>query len=99
MATLYIQEYLEVASDSKGSIVQAGKEPAITSQKVTFSSTHGESATFNMNTNFIRIFSDTACYIKFGDTPIAVTATGIPLAANTAEFFAVHKNIKVSAVT
>lgn len=100
MANLYIQEYLKVATDQQGKVVQAGIEPAIKSQKVAFTTTT-QSAAFDNNTTFIRVFSDTACYLQFGTNPTAVTAAGLPIAANTAEFFAIYpgQSLKVAAVT
>lgn len=98
MAVLYIQEYSRIAGDADGHHVQAGFEPAVTSQAVTFTTTT-QSAAFNTATKFIRVFSDTACYVKFGSNPTATTATDMPLAANTAEFFAVVAGQKIAAVT
>jgi len=100
MANLYIQEYLKVATDGQGHVVQAGIEPAIKSQKVTFT-TSTQSNAFDNSTTFVRLYSDTACYLLFGTNPTAVTASGLPLAANTAEFFAIYpgQSLKVAAVT
>lgn len=98
MANLFIQEYSRIAGDADGHVIQAGHEPAVTSQVVAFTTTT-QSAAFNDNTHFVRLFSDTACYVKFGTNPTATTATDMPLAASTAEFFAVVPGQIVAAVT
>lgn len=98
MAILYIQEYERIAGDQDGHLVQAGFEPALASQAVTFSTTTA-SAAFNAKTKFVRLYSDTACFVKFGASPSATTATDMPLAANMPEFFAVVNGHKVAAVT
>jgi len=102
MAALYITEYKELATDGNGHFVQAGLEPAIVQQTpVALSATSAQSAAFNASTHFIRVFSDTACFITFGTNPTAVTATQTPIAANTAEFFAIQPgtSLKLAAVT
>ena len=100
MATLYIQEYERLVNNPVGNqVIQAGQEPAVTNQTVTFTATAGASAAFNSSTNFIRVYSDTAGYIKFGAAPTAVTATDMPISANTPEFFGVVPGQKISVVT
>ena len=99
MSTLYVTEYEDLAFDGRGHVIQAGKEPAVTTQKVTFTGTHGESAAFNSRTNFIRIYADGAGYLAFGAAPVAVTTTGTPISASTAEYFGVIPGQKVSAVS
>lgn len=99
MANLFIQEYAELAQDTRGYMVQAGREPALATQVVAHTATAGSSATFHNNTKFIRVVADTAAYLKFGVNPTAVTATDMPIQANTVEFFGVTKGQKVSAVS
>lgn len=99
MAIAYVTEYSELATDTKGHIIQAGVEPNLAVQKITF--TGGATATaaaFNAKTRFVRVWSDTAGYIKFGAAPTAVTATDTPVSATTAEFFGVIPGQKMSIV-
>ena len=98
MALMYIAEYAELAKDKDGNVVQAGKEPALARQYITFTATAGASAAFNDSTNFVRIYCDTAAFLSFGLSPTAVTAQDTPIAATTAEYFGVIKGQKVSAV-
>lgn len=104
MAILFISEYAKKATDQRGHQVEAGEEPALTHQKVTFTTTT-QSAAFNNDTAFIRAISDTDCYLLFGENPTAVTATNILLKANTVEFFGTNRavvqgaGLKVAAVT
>jgi hypothetical protein len=99
MANAYITEYAELTQGEAGYIIQAGLEPAKTIQKVAFTATPGQSAAFNDSTKFIRIYSDTAGFILFGDAPTATTAQDTPIAAATAEYFGVKSGQKVSIVT
>lgn len=97
MAVLYITEYSELAKDSLGNVVSAGKEPRETVQAVTFSTTT-QSAAFSNETRFVRLWSDTACFVEFGVNPTANNANDTPLAASTAEFFGVTPGQKVAVV-
>lgn len=99
MSTLYITEYEELAKDGTGAVIQAGKEPAITTQTVSFTGTAGVSAAFNARTNYVRLYADGAGFLLFGVSPTAVTASGTPIALTTAEYFGVIPAQKVSAVT
>lgn len=101
MAVMYIAEYERQARDSEGNVLQAGEEPAIAKQAVTFT-TSVASAAFNEATTFVRISLDAAGFINFGVTPTAVTATDTPMAANVPEYFGVRQsvaNLAVAAVT
>ena len=96
MALCYVTEYAELASCDTG-IVQAGLEPNLTVQKIDFTAGAAATATaFDSRTRFVRIWSDTAGYIKFGASPTAVTATDTPVSASTAEFFGVRPGQKMS---
>ncbi len=97
MSTMYISEYEELASSENG-MVQAGREPAVVVQKATFTGTAGASAAFNARTKFIRVSCDAAAFLSFGVAPTAVTATDLPVQANTPEYFGVIPGQKVSAV-
>jgi hypothetical protein len=98
MALMYITEYSKLARDEDGHIIQAGQEPALARQFITFTATAGASAAFNNSTRFVRISCDSAAFLTFGLTPVAVTAQDTPVAASTAEFFGVLPGQKVSAV-
>ena len=96
---MFITEYAELAVDKKGNPVPVGKEGGSTIyQQITYTATHGASAAFGKGTNFVRITLDAAGYVKFGGTPVAVTATHTPMQANTPEYFGVEPEQKVSAV-
>lgn len=97
MANCWVSEYKEAATDEAGNIIQAGKEPGV-HQTFTFTGTPGASAAFAEGTRFIRVVADSAGYLAFGASPTAVTATGIPIQANTPEYFGVIQGQKVSVV-
>lgn len=99
MAIAYIEEYRDLALDSKGTpigIPMVGEESS--SQIVTFT-TAVSSQTFRKGTRFVRIISDTACHRKFGTSPTALTGVSPKMAANTYEYFGVRPGDKVSFVT
>ena len=98
MAIMYIQEYAELATDANGHTIQAGKEPALASQFVTYS-TSTASAAFNKGTRFVRINCDGAAFLSFGLSPTATTSEDMPVQANTPEFFGVIPQQKVAAVS
>lgn len=66
-------------------------------QVVAYTGTAAASAAFNIITTAVRVQSSSDCFITFGAAPVATNAK-IPLAANTAEYFAVSPGAKVSAI-
>ncbi len=93
MSILYVTEY----ADAKGTIP---KEPAITTQAVSFTGTHGESSALNPSTALVRLQADGICSVIFGTAPTATTSHRRMTAGQT-EWFTVSPNtaLKVSAVT
>lgn len=81
MATLFINEYADLARDAMGNVIAAPLEPAHAAQQVTVG-TEADSAALNAKTAFVEIYTDTAAHIVFGLTPTAATATHMKLAAN-----------------
>jgi len=92
MASLYIQEYETCPNQGE---VQAGQEPALASQKITFT-TSAQSAAFNAKTQFIRVWADAAVWLAFAASPTATVAS-MPVSASTAEYFGVQAGEKVAA--
>ncbi len=88
MAVLQITEYAELARDRQGNQVPVGKEPAIASQTVTYTTSTNSSA-FDNKTRFIRVYADTRAHIAFGSGTQTATATNTRLAADAAEYFGV----------
>lgn len=100
MAILYVSEYAELAKNSLGVAAQAPQEPALEQQAVTFTSGETDSAAFNANTKFIRVVSDTNCFVQFGATPTAADGDDSTyLVANVEYFFGVTGGHKVSALS
>lgn len=98
MAILFTTEFEDIGSDGRGFTTQAAQTPCITTSKADFTAAAAQSAAFNDKTRFVRLYSDTAGYLKFGANPTAVTATDMPIAANAPEVFAVIPGQKVSIV-
>lgn len=99
MAILFVTEYSDLGTDGMGNKgVPAAQEPSIATSKADFTSGAAQSSAFNAKARFVRLYSDTAGYVKFGANPTAVTATDMPIAANAPEIFAVIPGQKVSIV-
>jgi hypothetical protein len=94
MAVAYIQEYEKLAVDGSGFTIQAGKEPALASQAVIFT-TSVASAAFQERTRFIRVSCNANANLAFGLAPTA-TATSMEVQADTPEFFGVIQGQKVA---
>ena len=97
MATLYVSEFLRMSSDPRA-VVPVAETPALVDQAISISSTSAQSAAFGATTRFIRVQSDTACWLLFGANPTATNAK-MPLAANVPEYFGVVAGQKVAAIT
>ncbi len=99
MSTAYIEEFIELGHNI-GTSAPVGLEPAIATQTVSFTGTHGESSALNGRTKFVRVHVDgIACYL-FGTAPTATTSHP-RMAANQTEYFAVPAGnaLKISFVT
>lgn len=94
MAKAHIQEYAELAEDAKGYRVPVGKESAIATQSVTYT-TASQSAAFDSATRFVRIICDADGFLAFGTNPTA-DADSMFLPLDTAEYFGVVPGEKVS---
>ncbi len=103
MAVLDIAEYGALARDSQGQVIQSGVEPALADQQLAVGGTSAQSAAFNQHTQFVRLHSDVACRVQFGDNPTA-SATSKRLAAGATEYFGVKRTsnngpMKVAVIT
>lgn len=98
MAKLYITEYEKTgAGFGTGDVV--AKEPALVVQSpITIGATSVKSAAFNAKTRVIRVNTDAACSIAFGDDPTA-TANSMRLSANQTEYFVVVAGQKLAVIT
>jgi hypothetical protein len=94
MATLYISEYRTLTQDAEGNLVIAGKEPAIATQAVTFT-TSAVSSPFNAETRYIRHYSSAAAHLNFGADPGA-SVLDYPVSATTPEYVGVSPGHKVA---
>lgn len=101
MATLYVTEFGNMAvnapiSADVGGVPQIARVPAIAEQVVSFT-TAAQSSAFNANTRFVRVYASDACHLAFSDNPTATTSS-MPMAAASAEYFAVAPGQKLSVV-
>jgi hypothetical protein len=97
MARLFISEYQFMGANDYDE-AQIAREPSLVDQVVDFSGGATASAAFSANTNYIRIWSDIDCCVKFGTSPVATTANR-PITAKVAESCGVTPGAKVSAIT
>ena len=91
MANLYVTEYSRVASADYGSGIQAGLEPPVTQQKVSFTSSTQSSA-FNSDTRLIMVHTDANCHIEIAENPTATTNSR-RLPAGSTVFYGIPNNL------
>ena len=97
MATLYIRQYREKATDARGNPLEAGKEPALADQALSFDASAASNA-FENDCHFVLLKATADAHLVFGKAPTA-TASNWPLEANVAMFFGVQpgQSLKVAA--
>lgn len=103
MAIVDISEYPDMAFDGKGNPVQTGVEPAHVTQQISVSGVSAQSAALSTATRFVRIHSDVAVRLRFGENPTAA-GTDMRMAAGATEYFGVKQNsssgpMKIAAIT
>lgn len=100
MASLYITQYSKLGMDPNGQDVQAGLEPYVAYEKLTYTGTAAASAAFNAQTRFVRLHSDGIFSYRITAAGTAATTGDARVAANATEFIAVEPGsaMKVSAI-
>jgi len=88
MAVLNITEYSDVGEDWKSQKVQAGREPSLNSQALSYS-TNAVSEVLHNKCRFVRLIADADCHFVVGESPVA-TAANTRLEANVAEYFTIE---------
>ena len=98
MALLYVKEYahLPQIGTMKGTMAS---EPGVDQAPVNFAGAGASSAAFAATTKYIRVVSDTTCFVVFGPTPQAATSNNALLPANIIEYYAVVAGQVISAHT
>ena len=94
-ATCNISEYRNLVVDASGRLVPVAEEPAPNEQSVTYTVSTA-SATFHVSTKFIRLICDAKAHFKISVSGTAATASSPWLAADSAEYFGVRRNLKIS---
>jgi hypothetical protein len=98
MAFAYIREYLRQPRDGVSSIIPAGQEPALATQRVAIGGGSTQSAPFNPKTTFVAINVDVTCSLAFGDDPTATT-TDMRLPQDATQYFGVRAGDKVAFIS
>lgn len=96
MAVVTIREYEHVTAVSNG-VVQVGQEPALAVQKLSVNETSQLASAFNVRTRFIRVHTDVAVAIAFGDDPEAVS--GEDMVGGQTEYFGVTPEVRFAVRT
>ena len=86
-ATCFISEYISLVRDNTGQVVPVAREPGLTDQSVTYTTSTASTA-FNESTEFVRIICDAKAHYQFGSAPTA-TASDPYVAADASEYFGV----------
>lgn len=98
MAYLWITEFDRKPVATGGdSISQIPCLPEVASQQVDFTAGATQSSAFNVDTRFVRLYSDVDCHVLVGSNPTATTAK-MPLSAGVAETFGVTPGHKISVI-
>lgn len=94
MSELHIAEYLGLGQDHHGRAVPVA-HGELAQQVVAITESTAASAPFVGG--FVRLFTDAPCYVQFGVSPVATTAS-IPLASESVEFFQVTPGQRVAVI-
>jgi hypothetical protein len=92
-ATCKISEYANQVEDDSGDVAPVAREPAVTDQTVTYTSST-QSTAFNNSTHFVRIVCDAKAHFQFGTDPTA-TANDPYIAADAPEYFGVTPGVSI----
>lgn len=97
MANLYVSEFRATGPDRNGFMRPVMTMPPIAEQTVAIGGTSTQSSEFNGDTSFIRVIADLACTISVAVSPTATTTT-MRLAADSPEYFAVVRGMKIAVI-
>lgn len=100
MATLYITEFTDTLTTPNAVSMSMAKQPPTAKQTVTIGAASTQSSAVANNTQYVRLFTDTACGIEIGTNPTAA-ASSLRMAANSTEYFAVPAGqaFKIACIT
>lgn len=100
MAVLYITEFADLGSNSRGDSAQIGTQTPTAEQTVAIGGGSTQSAVFQNNTRVVRLHTDAICSVEFGTNPTA-TSTKARMAANQTEYYSVPTGslFKVAVIT
>jgi hypothetical protein len=94
---LYIEEFTGMTVVSQQQLIQAARQPSLTSQAVEIGEASGQSAIFNVQTKYVRLHASEDCHYAFGKTPEATTASP-RMAAGQTEYFVVDARMRVAVI-
>jgi hypothetical protein len=99
MATLYITELQRLGDDDRSVAQIADLASVVTQQAITISASSAQSAAFNALTRYIRVHTDTTCWLSTATANPTATTSMIKLPADGTEYFGVSPSLKIAAIT
>lgn len=98
MTILYITEFVALNPTTGGGNLAMASMPANAQQTISITSASASSTSFQQNTYYVRLHTDSICSVNFGSSPTATT-TNARMAANQTEYFSVTPGQKVAVIT
>lgn len=96
MATLYIEEYANIAHDFNGNAIPV-PDTLLAAQKVTVAASSAQSSALNIDTKYVILTTDTVCQWEEGSSPTADTNSQF-LPANAPRAFKVTGGNKLAVI-
>ncbi len=94
---LYIEEFGLMTVVSQQQLIQAARQPSLASQVVAVGESSTPSASFSLDTRYVRLHASEDCHYAFGRAPAATTSSP-RMAAGQTEYFVVDKRIAVAVI-
>lgn len=99
MANLNITELTNRKSAIGTQQPEIAPVPFNTTQNLAVGGGSIRSLAFGATTRAVRLLTDTACHVKFGDLNVAAAATDMALPANVPEYFGVQPGGFIAVIT
>ena len=94
MASAFITEYSEMATEPSGETIPVGGK-IVDTQEVSFT-VSAQSLAFKNKTRFVRVVTDAKAHIAFGTGNPTATVSDPFVPSNTPEYFGVKKGSKIA---
>lgn len=98
MSDFHITEFKSIGNIPNVGDAQIAKGP-VASQHLTLTGSNQQSAAVNVDTKFVRIATQTACFVAIAANPNALSGIQIFMPANSVDYFMIPNGHKIAAVT